>query len=60
MVVERKGRHTVFDSKAFPALNTADGKVEGYAWLAERVNTFINVVRPRVRSAATDYAERLS
>mgnify|MGYP001244533056 CR=1 FL=1 len=26
-----------------------------YDWLTERTNTFINVLRPRVRSAAADY-----
>ncbi len=27
-------------------------------WLAERVNTFVNVLRPRMRSAAADYQPR--
>jgi hypothetical protein len=31
------------------------GPAETRKWLAERVNTFVNVMRPRVRSAAADY-----
>lgn len=54
-VIERSGRQTVADSKTFPALNSPDGRGGAFAWLAERVNTFVNVVRPRVRSAAIDY-----
>ncbi len=38
-------------------LDPAD-RVCAFAWLAERVNTFVNVMRPRVRSATADYAER--
>jgi hypothetical protein len=29
-----------------------------FSWLAERVNAFVNVVRPRIRSAAADYQAR--
>jgi hypothetical protein len=28
------------------------------SWLAERVNTFVNVLRPRMRSAAAEYQLR--
>ena len=57
-VIDRSGRKTVADSRAFPTLNTPEAKIEAFAWLAERVNTFVNVVRPRVRSAAIDYEEK--
>lgn len=30
-------------------------RARAFEWLAERTNTFINVLRPRVRSAAADY-----
>ena len=30
------------------------------SWLAERVNTFVNVMRPRVRSAAPTTSHKLS
>ena len=29
-----------------------------FSWLAERVNTFVSVLRPRIRSAAADYQSR--
>lgn len=57
-IIDRSGRKTIADSRVFPALNTSQGKGEAFAWLAERVNTFVNVVRPRVRSAAIDYEGR--
>lgn len=34
--------------------NLPMGREEGIAWFAEHVNTFVNVLRPRVRSAVTD------
>ncbi|WP_246806897.1 hypothetical protein [Ensifer sp. ENS04] len=57
-IIDRNGRKTIADSKFFPALNTSAGKSEAFAWLAERVNTFVNVLRARVRSAAIDYEGR--
>lgn len=57
-VIERNGRETVAESRSFADLNTSEGKAEAFSWLAERVNAFINVARPRVRSAAIDYEER--
>ena len=54
-LVERDGRKTVADSRTFADLTSPQGKMQAFVWLAERVNTFINVVRPRVRSAAIDY-----
>ncbi len=29
-----------------------------FSWLAERVNTFVRVLRPRMRSAAADYESK--
>lgn len=57
-VIERNGRETVAESRSFADLNTSEGKAEAFSWLAERVNAFINVARPRIRSAAIDYEER--
>jgi len=56
-VIERGGRQTIADSKVFASLDTQEGKTEAFRWLAERVNTFVSVVRPRVRSAVADYEE---
>lgn len=44
-VIDRSGRKTIADSQVFPALNTSGGRNEAFAWLAERVNAFVNVVR---------------
>ncbi|CDZ55438.1 DUF4268 domain-containing protein [Neorhizobium galegae] len=57
-ILDRSGRKTVSDSRSFASLNTSEGRTEAFSWLAERVNTFVNVVRPRVRSAVIDYGER--
>lgn len=56
-IIDRSGRATVSDSRAFPALNTPEGRDAAFSWLAERVNTFVNVVRPRVRSVVMDEGE---
>jgi hypothetical protein len=57
-IIDRSGRETVADSRSFPDLSTSDGQVEAFSWLAGRVNNFVNVTRPRVRSAVVDYEER--
>lgn len=38
-----------------PFDDTPEGRREGFAWLAERVNAYVNALRPRVRSAVADY-----
>jgi hypothetical protein len=40
------------------SLADPDDRARAFAWLAERVNAFVNVMRPRVRSAAADYEQR--
>jgi hypothetical protein len=54
----RDGRRTVIDSQQFGSLDQAEVRKRAFSWLAERVNTFVNVMRPRVRSAAADYESR--
>lgn len=54
-IIERDGRPTIIDSKAFPDLSNLKVRAEAFHWLAERGNTFVNTVRPRVRSAVIDY-----
>ena len=49
------GRQTVIDSRIFGSLNDPTVRAAAFAWLAERVNSFVNVLRPRVRAAAADY-----
>lgn len=57
-LIERDGRPTVSDSKAFGSLDDAETRKAAFAWLAERVNAFVNSTRSRVRSAVADYHER--
>ena len=51
----RDGRPTVTASLPVGSLDQAEDRERAFAWLAERVNTFVNVMRPRMRSAAADY-----
>ena len=52
---ERSGRLRPMDSRQFHPLSSHEVRKQAFAWLAERVNTFVNVLRPLVRSAAADY-----
>lgn len=54
-IIDRSGRQTIIDSCVFEDLVTVEGKAEAFRWLSERVNSFINVMRPRVRSASQDF-----
>lgn len=51
----RDGRRTIKASLPVGSLDQAEVRARAFAWLAERVNAFVNVLRPRMRSAAADY-----
>ena len=51
-------RPTIGDRMTVRSLADPDDRARAFAWLAERVNAFVNVMRPRVRSAAADYEQR--
>ena len=57
-VIEENGRSVIRDSHIFGGLDQPEVRRKAFAWLAERVNTFVNVMRPRVRSAAADFQSR--
>jgi hypothetical protein len=57
-LVEREGRPRIIDSLVVGPLDQAEVRKRAFAWLAERVNSFVNIVRPRVRSAVADYQSR--
>jgi len=57
-VIEENGRSPIRDSHIFGGLDQPEVRKKAFAWLAERVNTFVNVLRPRVRSAAADFQSR--
>jgi hypothetical protein len=49
---------TIIDSLEVGSLEQPEVRTKAFSWLAERVNTFVNVLRPRMRSAAADYQSR--
>lgn len=57
-LIESDGRPRVIDKRAVGPLDNPNVRKEAFAWLAGRVNTFVNVMRPRVRSAAVDYQSK--
>jgi hypothetical protein len=52
------GRPTIIDSLQVESLEQPEARKKAFSWLAERVNTFVNVLRPRMRSLAADYQSR--
>jgi hypothetical protein len=55
---DKYGRPRVWDSLKVSSLDDHQARADAFSWLADRVNTFVNVLRPRVRSAAVDYETR--
>ncbi|SHJ97186.1 hypothetical protein SAMN05444159_2051 [Bradyrhizobium lablabi] len=51
---DRYNRKRIIDSKTVGNLKDPAVRKEAFDWLAERVNTFVNVLRPRVRDAVAD------
>ena len=49
---------TIIDSLQVESLEKPEDRKKAFSWLAERVNTFVNVLRPRMRSLADDYQSR--
>lgn len=58
LVKNKEGRLRIVDSLTAKPLEQAEVRKTAFAWLRERVNTFVNVMRPRVRSAVADYMSR--
>jgi hypothetical protein len=54
----RGTRDTIIDTCRVGSLDQPEVRKKAFSWLAERVNTFVNVLRPRMRSAAADYQSR--
>ncbi len=48
------GRQRIGDSASFGALDDSAIRQQAFVWLGERVNRFINILRPRVRSFVAD------
>lgn len=52
---EKDGLPTISDTLRPGDLTNPAVRARAFEWLAERTNTFVNVLRPRVRSAVADY-----
>jgi hypothetical protein len=46
---------TIIDTLQVGSLEEPEVRKKAFSWLADRVNTFVNVLRPRMRSAAANY-----
>lgn len=49
---------SIVDSLQVGSLEQPEVRKKAFSWLSERVNTFVRVLRPRMRSAAADYQSR--
>jgi hypothetical protein len=49
---------TIIDRLEVGSLDQPEARKKAFPWLAERVNTFVNVLRPRMRSLAAEYQSR--
>lgn len=54
-IINMRDRVHVGDSYIVSSLDDPEARRQAFLWLAERVNTFVSVLRPRVRSAVSDY-----
>lgn len=55
-LTQHQGRARIGDYLQVSSLDDPVERHRAFTWLAERVNTFVNVLRPRVRSAVADIA----
>ncbi|MGE0260526.1 MAG: hypothetical protein AB7T18_17410, partial [Alphaproteobacteria bacterium] len=51
-------RDSIIDSLQVGSLDQPELRKKALCWLAERANTFVRVLRPRMRSAAADYQSK--
>lgn len=54
----KDGRPRIGDTTSVSSLADPAGRDVAFKWLANRVNDFVNVMRPRVMSAVADYQAR--
>jgi hypothetical protein len=53
-VIDENGRALIRDLRVFGPLDNPEVRKAAFAWLADRVNVFVNILRPRVRSIVAD------
>ena len=51
---DKQGRTRIGDALTVSSLDNAELRAQAFVWLRERVNTFVNTMRPRVRSVVLD------
>jgi hypothetical protein len=56
--IVENGRVLIRDCRTFSSFDDAQERTKAFAWLSERVNTFVSILRPIVRSAAADFEGR--
>jgi hypothetical protein len=54
-LAEKDGRPRIADALVAAPLTDPEKRRAAFSWLAQRVNDFVNVMRPRVRSAVVNY-----
>ena len=53
-LIDIKGRVTLYEARTFGDLNATDVRAQAFEWLRERLNDWINYLRPRIRSLVAD------
>lgn len=53
-LTERDGLPFISDALQVQKLDDPTARAKAFDWLTERTNTFINILRPRIRSAVAD------
>lgn len=56
-IIERNGKRALAEKQHFGNLSDPSVRRTAFIWLAERVNTYINVLRPAIRSALLKISE---
>jgi hypothetical protein len=59
-LTKHKGRPYISEALTAGPLDNPEVRKRAFEWLRGRVNSFVNVLRPRARSAAADYQSRSS
>lgn len=54
LVTDKLGRDLISDSKSFGNLSDTEIRRAAISWLQKRTNEFVNALRPRIRSAASE------
>lgn len=55
--INRDGKLSIVDRLMISNLNDPQDRAKAIAWLAARTNDFVNVIRPRIKSAVVEFSE---